>query len=116
MFLKCLVIAATLSGMLPTPALPQDQRNFDAGIRSVKGVVSDRNSKPVSGAVVLIKDAKTLQVRSFVTQDDGLYRFYGLSSNDEYQLRAQHEGASSASKTLSAFDNKKEAVVDLKLK
>ncbi len=116
MFFKRVVMAATLSGMISVPAFPQDQRNFDASIRSVKGIVSDRQNKPIAGAVVLIKDTKTLQVRSFVTQDDGMYRFYGLSSNNAYELRAQREGASSNSKTLSPFDNKKEAVIDLKLK
>jgi hypothetical protein len=116
MFLKRIAVVAALSSILSVPSFSQDQRNFDSTIRSVKGLVTDRGNKPVPGAVVLIKDTKTLQVRSFVTQDDGTYRFYGLSSNDEYELRAQRNGNSSGSKTLSAFDNRKEAVIDLKLK
>jgi hypothetical protein len=107
-----LALAALLTGHIGA----QDKRNFDTGTRSVKGVVSDRSGKPASGAVVLLKDTKTLQVRSFVTPENGAYRFYGLSTNDEYELRAQRNGVSSNSKTLSAFDNRKEATIDLKLK
>ena len=106
-----------LLAMFVLPAAAQDRRrDFDTATRSVKGLVTDRAGKAVGGAVVLIKDTKTLQVRSFVTQDDGLYRFHGLSTNDEYELRAQANGTSSNSKTLSAFDNKREATIDLKLK
>lgn len=116
MLFKTLALVAVLCGIAVAPAFSQDRRSQDGGTRSVKGVVSDRDGKPAAGAVVLLKDTKTLQVRSFVTQDDGSYRFYGLSSNDEYELRAQREGSSGNSKTLSAFDSRKEATIDLKLK
>jgi hypothetical protein len=111
-----IAVVVALAAFLSGPICAQDKRNFDTGTRSVKGVVSDRDGKPASRAVVLLKDAKTLQVRSFVTQEDGAYRFHGLSTNDEYELRAQLNGVSSSSKTLSAFDNRKEATIDLKLK
>jgi len=55
-------------------------------------------------------------VRSFVVQEGGAYHFYGLSTNDEYEVRAQLKGSSSGSKTLSAFDSRKETTIDLKLK
>jgi protocatechuate 3,4-dioxygenase beta subunit len=116
MLLKSVVLAALVAAFAIAPAPAQDKRNFDTNTRSVKGSVLERNGKPVPGAVVLLKDSKTLQVRSFVTQDDGAYRFYGLSTNNEYELRAQHKGSSSNSKILSAFDNRKEATIDLKLK
>jgi hypothetical protein len=69
----------------------------------------------VSGAVVQLKDTKTLQVRSFITQQDGAYHFAGLSTNVDYELKAEHEGASSGTKTLSVFDGRKNASINLKL-
>jgi protocatechuate 3,4-dioxygenase beta subunit len=115
-FLRQIVLIAVLAGIAAAPLLSQDKRNFETNTRSLKGVVTDRDGKAVSGAVVLLKDNKTLQVRSFITQEKGEYRFYGLSTNDEYEVRAQLSGNSSSSKTLSAFDNRKEATIDLKLK
>ena len=115
-FFRQFAVIALVAGIAAAPLVSQDKRNFDTSTRSLKGVVSDRDGKAAPGAVVLLKDNKTLQVRSFVVQEDGAYHFYGLSTNDEYEVRAQLNGSSSSSKTLSAFDNRKEATIDLKLK
>src|ERR1700686_3673111 len=90
--------------------------NEDPNTRSVTGVVTDAGGAPVAGANVQLKDSKTLQIRSYITHDDGAYHFAGLSTNVDYELKAEHEGRSSGTKTLSNFDSKKTAVVDLKLK
>jgi hypothetical protein len=84
--------------------------------RSVEGRVLTPSGTIVAGAVVQIKDSKTLQIRSFITQTDGRYRFYGLNSNSEYQLMAEKNGSSSGIKTLSMFANRNKAVIDLKMK
>lgn len=70
----------------------------------------------VVGAVVQIKDTKSLQIRSFITQEDGRYRFYGLSANSDYELSAEKNGISSGIKTLSMFDNRKKVVFDIRMK
>jgi len=90
----------------------------DDHTRSVQGVVTSADEKPVSGAVVQIKNTKTLQIRSFITQDNGSYYFHELSPDVDYELRAfdsRHE-ASSPTKSLSSFDSRKLAILDLKLK
>lgn len=83
--------------------------------RSVHGVVVNSKGSPVPGAIVLLKDMKTLQVRSFIAQQDGKYRFYGLSTDVNYQLRAEHQGETSKTKTVSVFDSRKMVKLDLKL-
>ena len=108
----CLV-AALLSCVLPG----QDRRsNQDIGPRSVEGVVTDASGKPLDKAVVQLKDTKSLQIRSFITNQDGTYHFAGLSPNVEYQLKAVFQGASSGKKTLSVFNSKKSGTINLKLK
>ena len=101
---------------MAAPLAAQASRNEDTTSRSVEGTVSDSGGAALTGAVILLKDTKTLQVRSFITQADGQYHFYGLNSNNDYQLRAEHNGASSPTKTLSVFDSRKKAVIDLKIK
>jgi hypothetical protein len=94
----------------------QDKRsNEDAVTRSVQGIVTDASGNPVDGAVVQLKDTKTLDIRSFHTPSDGSFHFAGLSPNVEYELKADHDGASSGKKTLSVFNNQKMASINLKL-
>ena len=59
---------------------------------------------------------KTLQVRSYIAQADGKYRFFGLSSDINYELRAQSNGMTSPIKTVSVFDSHKIVTLNLKLK
>jgi hypothetical protein len=91
-------------------------RNEDTNTRTVQGQVTDSSNAPAPRAVVQLKDTKTLQVRSFITQQDGAYHFAGLSTNVDYELRAEREGSSSDTKTLTVFDGRKTATVNLKLK
>jgi hypothetical protein len=93
----------------------QKKKDEAATTRSVQGSVTDADDGAVNGAVVQLKNAKTLQIRSFITQKDGAYYFHGLSPDVDYELKAEYQGAASGSKTLSSFDSRKEAVINLKL-
>jgi hypothetical protein len=91
------------------------KKGDDQSLRSVQGTVSDAGGNAVDGAVVQLKNTKTLQIRSFITKDHGSYYFHGLSPDVDYELRAEYQGASSGTKTLSAFDSRKQAVINLTL-
>lgn len=67
------------------------------------------------GAIVLLKDTKTLQVRSYIAQQDGRYHFYGLSTDINYQVRAEHDGTTSKTRTISVFDSHRNVRLNLKL-
>ena len=94
----------------------QDQPSVSPRLRSIEGTVLSKAGAPVPGAVVLLKDTKTLQVRSYLTQSDGKYHFYGLSSDINYEVRAQFGGMSSPKKNVSVFDSRSRILVKLKLK
>jgi hypothetical protein len=102
---------ATLTGT----AFAQKKKNEDAGTRGVQGTVLGPDDKLVAGAVVQLKDMRTLQVRSFITQDDGSYHFSGLKADIDYQLKADFKGMSSSTKTLSVFDDRKTPIINLKV-
>ncbi len=93
----------------------QKKKGEDDKTRIVHGTVSDSDEKPVAGAVVQLENTKNQQIRSFVTQAQGTYVFHGLDPNVDYTLRATFEGNSSQKRTLSAFDSRKDPVVNLKL-
>jgi hypothetical protein len=83
--------------------------------RNVQGTVSAADDSVVNGARVYLENTKTLQVRTFFTQQDGAFHFYELSPDVDYKLRAEFEGSSSPTRTLSSFDTRKDAVLNLKL-
>jgi hypothetical protein len=83
--------------------------------RSIEGTVLSSSGAPVPGAVVLIKDSKSLQVRSYIAQADGRYHFFGLSTDVNYSLRAEDKVMTSKTKNVSVFDSHRTVKLDLKL-
>jgi Carboxypeptidase regulatory-like domain len=81
----------------------------------VQGAVTSADDQAVVGAVVQLKNTKTLQIRSFITKENGTYYFHGLSPDVDYELKADSQGVSSGTKTLSSFDSRKQATINLKL-
>lgn len=84
--------------------------------RPIHGVITDADGKPVVGAVVQLKNTRTLQVRSFITHEKGEYYFTGLSKDVDYEVKAQFSGKASSLKILSSFDTKPEPVINLQIK
>jgi hypothetical protein len=109
------VRAVCIAFLLFCTGLHAQQKNQDTDTRTVQGIVTDAADQPVAKAVVQLKNTKTLQIRSFITQDDGSYHFAGLGTDVEYQLKADHDGATTSWKSLSVFNTKKTAVINLKL-
>jgi hypothetical protein len=91
------------------------QKKGEDATRSVQGAVTNADESAAVGAVVQLKNMKTLQVRSFITKEDGQYHFFELSPDVDYELKADLQGASSGAKTLSSFDSRKKATINLKL-
>jgi len=87
----------------------------DPQTRTVQGAVSAPDESLVNGAVVYLKNTKSLQIRSFFTQKDGSYYFHDLSPDIDYELKAEYNGLSSGTHTLSSFDTRKLATINLKL-
>jgi hypothetical protein len=111
--LSLLMLAAAC--WFPLAAQKKDKKDPDAGTRIVQGQVTDPDDRPVVGAVVQLKDMRSLEIRSFITEEAGKYHFSGLKTDLDYQVKALHNGMSSASKTVSIFDTRKTAILNLKL-
>lgn len=83
------------------------------GSRMVQGKVEDHTGRPLSGAIAYLKDTRTLDVKSYITEKDGVYRFDQLSPNDDYKLWAEMDEKKSPEKTISSFDPKKQLIINL---
>jgi hypothetical protein len=112
-----LVVAALLLCCAAPATAQEKKKKGEQTTRTVQGVVTAADDSPVVGAVVQLKNTKTLQVRSFISQENGAYYFHELSPDIDYELTARDSksGASSGTKTLSSFDSRKTAIINLKL-
>ena len=106
--LLCVCTVLLLVATVAVPVLAQ-------ATRTLQGQVMRSGDQPLSGAIVYLKNTKTLAVRSFTSDDKGNYRFTSLSPNVDYEVYAAHEGNKSDTKTLSAFDSRPLATINLKV-
>lgn len=106
----CTLLAPSAALVLPVAAAAQ----ADA-VRSLTGDVTDKSGAKVKGAVVHLKDTRTLAQRSYITADDGTFRFAQLSGGSDYEVWADLNGRKTPSKTISSFDSKKAVELSLKL-
>ena len=83
--------------------------------RTLTGQVTDKADVPLSGAVVYLQDTRTQVVKTYITDDQGNYRFSSLSRNVDYQVRAEYQGHKSDTRTLSSFDSRTNVVMHLKI-
>ncbi len=105
-----LVGVVSLMGIASAPAWAQQQT------RSLQGQVMNDADAPIPTAIVYLKNTKTLAVKTFIADKDGIYRFTALSPNVDYEVYAEKDGKKSDTKTLSSFDSKKQATINLKIK
>ncbi len=91
------------------------QGKHDSQLKTVRGVVVDKGDSPVAAAVVFLKNTRTNQVRSYIADNEGSYRFSGLDPNADYELHAEKDGAKSQTRNVSSFETRMDIVLTLKL-
>ncbi|MGB7437332.1 MAG: carboxypeptidase-like regulatory domain-containing protein [Candidatus Acidiferrum sp.] len=107
----CLALALlVVSGL----AIAQDSKK-EAQLRTVRGLVTDKDEKAIQNGVVFLKNSRTNSVISHFTDDQGNYRFSGLDPNAEYDIYAEFNGQKSAPRTVSPLDSRKEITLNLKV-
>jgi hypothetical protein len=97
---------------------PQQQslaQSLAQSVRIAQGTVLSSDDQSQANAVVYLQNQKTQEVRTYITEADGHYRFGQLSSDADYQLWAEYKGRKSKTRTISSFDSKKEFNFNLKI-
>ena len=114
-FRSLLVVAVLVAGVGVVSAQSKKDKKEAATERVIEGVVTDQNKAFVARAIVQLKDMRTLQIRSFVTQPEGNYHFAGLRMDTDYEVKAGLGDQSSATKRVSSFETRKTVTVNLQL-
>jgi hypothetical protein len=87
----------------------------ESQLRTVRGTVVDNAEAPVETAVVYLKNVHTQDITTHLSDSDGTFRFSGLDLNVDYEIHAERDGMTSATRSISNFDTRKEFVLTLKL-
>src|SRR5215813_9342649 len=114
-FCTSVVVLACALALLSVLASAEMQRGGQGETRMLIGHVISAQNQPVQKAIVYLKNTKSLLIKTYITEADGSYRFTAIAPNVDYEIYAEHEGLRSDTKTLSAFDNRKEPRVTLRL-
>jgi hypothetical protein len=83
--------------------------------KTLTGQVVDKEGKGLAQAVVYLKNQRTLEVRTHIADGEGKYRFNGLSPEIDFAVHAEHRGASSSTRSVSSFDDKKDVYLVLEI-
>jgi len=106
---------AVLLALLLIPAVSAYPQRRETDVRNVHGTVVDKDENPVDTAIVYLKNTHTQDVRTFISQGDGVFRFSGLDPHVDYEIHAEHDGMISSTHVISNFDSRKEVSLVLKV-
>jgi hypothetical protein len=115
---RCLGVPVVLSGLLIVACMfiaHSPAALAQTAQRVVQGKVELASGGMAKGAIVYIKNGKTLEVRTYISTDDGSYRFGQLNSDADYTVWAEYQGKKSKERTVSSFDTKKVFNIPLKI-
>lgn len=115
-----LLVALSCSAQLQIPVGGSsgggsNRKSTPSTTRTLTGTVLDKSGTPIPNAIVYLKNTKTLAMKTYISQSDGAYRFPELSRNVDYEVYAQKEGKKSSTKTVSQFDDRDQANINLQI-
>jgi len=92
-----------------------NSKGKESQLRTVRGTVVDNTETPSETAVIYLKNTRTQDVITHLSDSDGTFHFSGLDLNVDYDIHAEKDGWTSASRSISNYDTRKEFVLTLKL-
>ena len=103
LFVSLMALAAFVL-LLGAPLASLAQKNAPR-VRIAEGKVVDKDGSPIGGAVVYLKNSRSNNVRTYIADEEGHFRFGELSQETDYELWAESNAVRSKSRTIRSFDS-----------
>jgi carboxypeptidase family protein len=97
------------------PAAAEPPKEKPPQTRTISGQVADQDGRPLADAVVYLKNTKSLAIKSYISDAEGMYHFSSLPPNVDYEVYAEYQDHRSPTRTLSNFDGRTQVVFNLKI-
>lgn len=82
-------------------------------LRAVHGTVTDHDQNPLADGVVYLRNKKTNNVRTQISDSQGHYQFTGLDPNVDFEIHAEYKRQKSSHHTISSFDSRRDIEINL---
>jgi hypothetical protein len=116
LFLFIGTMVAPWGGAMGQAQFPGPRKDKDRNQqKNLTGQVVDKEGKGLSDAVVYLKDKKSLAMVTHISDEKGEYRFPGLDPNADYEVHAEFKGASSAKRSISSIDGRRDIYLVLEI-
>ena len=109
------ILALASIALLAALATAAHARQEKGQLRTVHGTVYNSAGAPIASAVVYLKNARTLAIRTYISNPEGQYRFSGLDPNADYRIHAERQNMTSSTRTISSYDSRHDILMDLKV-
>ena len=73
--------------------------------RIAQGQVINNAKQPVTGAIVYLENPTSLQIKSYLTDNNGHFHFTQLAAQTDYEVWAEQNGVESKHKFISQFSS-----------
>ncbi|HXT87544.1 MAG TPA: carboxypeptidase-like regulatory domain-containing protein, partial [Verrucomicrobiae bacterium] len=60
-------------------------------LRTVQGIVLDKNQTPIVNGIVYLRNKKTNNIRTHISDSQGHYQFTGLDPNVDFEIHAEYK-------------------------
>lgn len=111
------LVPGGLRVILPSAVLAQRKKKKKGKpTKSVTGLVTNESEEGLQGAVVQLKNTRTLQVKTFIVDEQGSYHFHGLDPSVDYEIKARYQESTSRTRTVSSFDSRDKVIYNFKIK
>jgi len=122
--LAILTLVRYAVAQLPTPGvtlgggrtIPRARPDSGPKPKTIRGTVQTPEGRAIEGAHVLVRDVKSDVTRTLTTNTEGIYNGAGFPSNADYEVIAEFHGQISEKKSISAFLDREDNVLNFQLK
>ena len=102
-------VALVLSGVSVGAQSDRDRSQ----LRAVHGNVMDKDQNPIADGIVYLRNKKTDNVKTQISDSQGHYQFTGLDPNDDFEIHAEFKHRKSSRHTISSFDSRNDIEINL---